>query len=162
MVKPEAHIVEENIVEDDDSKTLNAVDGDNFMKLADPVFDNMYDYDMHYSTTFENDMSRMYEWLADTGSTNHITKEHDLFSTYETTCDAFVLGVGGNRTKIEGCKTIILAARYGTHIRSLHLKRINHIPSNKYYNWLLGVVVDWTNVSSGTGHGMTDCYVLLY
>ena len=29
-------------------------------------------------------------------------------------------------------------------------------------NWLLGVIVDWTDISFGTGHGMTDCYVLLY
>ena len=31
-----------------------------------------------------------------------------------------------------------------------------------HFNRLLEVVVDWIDVSSGTGHGMTDCYVLLY
>ena len=137
-VKPEAHIIEQNIVEDDDGETLNAVDGDNSMELADPVFDDMYDYNMHYGTAFENDTSRMYEWLADTRSTNHIAKERDLFTTYETTRDAFVLGVGGNRTKIEGRGTIILAARYGKQIRSLRLERVNHIPSNKYNILALG------------------------
>ena len=72
------------------------------MEIVEPIFDDMFDYNMNYGTSFENDTSQMYEWLVDTGSMNHIVKEHELFSTYEIVCDEFILGVGGKHTKIEG------------------------------------------------------------
>lgn len=131
--KTEAHIVED--------ETPTAVDRDISVPLVDPIFDDVYDYNMHYATSLDNDNSRMYEWLADTGSTSHIARTRELFSTYETTHDATVIGVGGKQTKVEGCGTVILTARYGNTTRSLRLERVNHIPSNRY------------NIISGTmGH----------
>ena len=131
--KTEAHTIK-----DDEDETLNAIDGDNSMEIVEPIFDDMFDYNMNYSTSFENDTSQMYKWLADTGSTNHIAKECELFSTYEIMHNAFILGVGSKHTKIEGQGTILLIAQHGEHTQSLHLECVNHIPSNKYNIFSLG------------------------
>lgn len=106
--KTEAHIVE--IGEDE---TLTAVDGDISVPLVDPIFDDLYDHNMHYATSLDNDTSRMYEWLAVSGSTCHIARTRELFSTYEATRDATAIGVGGTQTKIEGRGTVILTAWLG-------------------------------------------------
>ena len=127
--KTEAHIIETG-----QDETLTAADGDMIsVPLVDPIFDDVYDCNMHYDT------SRMCEWLAGTGSTSHIARTRELFSTYETTRDATVICVGGKQTKVEGCGTVILTARYGNTTRSLRLERVNHIPSNKYNVMSLGL-----------------------
>ena len=89
------------------------MDRDISVPLVDPIFNDVYDYNMHYATSLDNDNSCMYEWLADIGSTSPIARMRELFSTYETMHDATVIGIRGKQTKVEGCGTVILTAQYG-------------------------------------------------
>ena len=102
--------------------------------LIDPPFD----YNVNYASLEANEDSRMYEWLADSGSTNHISNRRELFSSYEPTPEATVLGIGGKITPVAGRGTINLIAQYGPQKRTLHLENVNHIPSTKYNIFALG------------------------
>ena len=95
-------------------------------------FEDMYNYNYHYASSAMNNSPRMYNWLVDTGSMHHFCNTCNLFSTYEATYDASVLGVRGNHTKTEGHRTIYLAAQHEDHIMMLWLEYVNHISSNKY------------------------------
>jgi len=55
----------------------------------------------------------MYKWLADTSSTHHISNQHEIFSSYEPTLEATILGIGGKIIQIAGQGTITLTAQYG-------------------------------------------------
>lgn len=96
------------------------------------------DYKMYLASLAANENARMYDWLADSGSTNHIANRRELFSSYERTPEATVHGVGGNITQVAGRGTIVLTAQYGTRKRTLRLENVNHIPSNKYNIFALG------------------------
>ena len=126
--KSEAHTVE---IDETDNEHLAAVESTSY-STVEPVFDNVYDSSYHYASSPFNKASRMYEWLADTGSTNHISNTCDIFSTYISANDAKVIGVGGMETKILGRGTINLTARYGDYVTSLTLEKVNYISTNKY------------------------------
>jgi hypothetical protein len=117
---------------DSDAETLTAIEVD------DPFFDNINDYNVQYESFAANESARMYDWLADTGSTNHISNWRKLFSSYEPTLEATVHGVGGKITQVAGRGTINLIATYGTRKHTLCLENVNHIPSNKYNIFALG------------------------
>ena len=110
--------------------------------------DEMYNLNFHYATSTMNESSYMYEWLADTGSTNHICITHDLFLTYKAMHNSTVLGVGGNHIAIKGCGTIYLTTCHGETRTTLKLKHINYILTNKYNILSIG---RWET----NGHGCT-------
>jgi hypothetical protein len=107
-------------------------------KKYDPFIDNVYDYNVQYENFAANESAHMYDWLADTGSTNHISNRRELFSSYEPMLEATVHGVGSKITQVAGRGTINLIAKYGTRKRTLRLENVNHIPSNKYNIFALG------------------------
>ena len=99
---------------------------------------NTYDEDLYLANLAANDSTRMYDWLADSRSTHHITNRRELFSSYEPTPEATVHGVGGKITQVVGRGTLMLTAQYGTQKRLLRLEKVNYIPSNKYNILALG------------------------
>ena len=122
----------------DGEETLAAIGGDLHMLPDDPFVDDIYDYNVKYANVASNESIRMYDWLADSGSTNHITNRRELFSSYEPTPEATVHGVGGKIIQVEGRGTVKLIAQYGTRKRTLYLEKVNYIPSNKYNILALG------------------------
>jgi hypothetical protein len=130
--KKEANIAEHK---SDDEETLAAVETTSVVDA--PSYNNEYENDVYLASTV-NENSRMYDWLADTGSTNHISNQREIFSSYEPTPDVTVHGVGGKTVQVQGRGTIILKARYGTRERTIRLERVNYIPSNKYNILALG------------------------
>jgi hypothetical protein len=108
------------------------------MMNDDPLIDNLYDYNVRFANVATNSDDHLYDWLADTGSTNHITYRRELFSTYEPTPGVTVHGVSGKITQVAGRGTVILTAQYGTRKRTLRLEKVNHIPNNKYNIFALG------------------------
>jgi len=59
----------------------------------------------------DNEVTHVYDWLADTGSTYHITNRQELFRTYEPTPEATVQGVGGIRSQVLGRGTITVGKK---------------------------------------------------
>src|SRR6266566_610854 len=132
---------ETNIAEaGSDEENLAAIGDDHSMIIDDPFFDNIYDYNnnVNYQGLASNTTDRMYEWLADSGSTNHISNRRELFSSYELTPEATVHGVGGKITQVVGRGTVNLTAQIGTRKRTLRLENVNYIPFNKYNIFALG------------------------
>jgi hypothetical protein len=113
----------------DDKEVLAAIETTPVVDA--PSYSNQYQYDVYLASTV-NENSRMYDWLADMGSTNHISNQRKIFSSYEPTPDVTVHGVGGKTVQVKGRGLIILKAQYGTCERTIRLKRINYIPTNKY------------------------------
>jgi hypothetical protein len=132
--QPEANIAEVG----EEEESLMAMDLEEFPDIEYDLTDTAYDHDMHYASICSNESARMYDWLADTGSTNHIANWRDLFSSYEPTPEATVYGVGGKITSVVGRGTITLIAQYGTRKRVLNLTNVNYIPTNKYNIFALG------------------------
>ena len=130
--KEETQLAE--VDEDDEDETLTAMEIEK-SSLSDCV--SLYDCD-DLASLASNEASRMYDWLADSGSTNHITNRREFFSSYESTPGATVQGVGGKIIQIEGRGTIKLTAKYGMRKRILHLENVSYIPSNKYNIFALG------------------------
>src|SRR6267154_510748 len=130
--------VQSNVAEiRSDDETLAAIGEEVYPSTDDPLIDNIYDYNVQYGNT-ENPNACMYEWLADTSSTHHISNQREIFSSYEPTPEATVLGVGGKVIRVQGQGTLTLTAQYGTRKRTLHLEKINYIPTNKYNILSLG------------------------
>src|SRR6267154_2602667 len=99
----------------------------------------------------------MYEWLADTGSTHHISNWREIFSSYEPMPEAIVHGVGGKITQVAGQGTIFLTAQYGTRKHTVHLENVKYIPTNKYNIFAL---VRWDN--QGWRYEATNGDLVLY
>jgi hypothetical protein len=67
----EANIAEEGM--DMDEETLMAIDAASSSYLDQDRENNAnYDYDVYLASRASNSETRMYDWLADSGSTNHI------------------------------------------------------------------------------------------
>jgi len=80
----------------------------------------------------------MYDWLVDSGSTNHITNWWELYSSYEPTPEATIHRVGSKISQVTRQETILITAQYGMCKCILQLENINYIPSNKYNIFTLG------------------------
>jgi hypothetical protein len=125
---------ETNIAEvmSDNEETLAAIRGDNHILTNNPFIKNVYDYNIQYGNLATNTNDHMYDWLADTESTNHISNWHEIFSLYKPTPKATIHSVSGKIIQIAGCGTVILITQYGTQKHTLCLEKVNYIPSNKY------------------------------
>jgi len=131
--KGEAHIAEIG----SDKETLMACNAENPTLYNNPFFENISDPNV-YTNVATNESTHMYDWLADSRSTNHITNRWELYSSYEPMLGATVHEVGGKISQVAGWGTILLTAQYGTCKRTLRLENINYIPSNKYNIFALG------------------------
>jgi transposase InsO family protein len=139
--KKETHTTEAG----SDNETLTAmdaetsIDAESFM-IDDPFIDDTTEYNSYLASqaSTNDDSSRLYDWLVDSGSTNHITNQRKLFTIYGETPGATIHRVGGKITQVIGRGKISLIAQYGTRKRTLHLKNVNYIPINKYNIFALG------------------------
>jgi hypothetical protein len=129
--KTQANVAEDMNIDEDE--TLTALDAESLY-----LSDHTYDDEMYQANLAANESSRMYDWLADSGSTHHITNRREIFSSYEPTPEATVHGVGGKIIKVLGRGTVMLSAQFGSRKRILRLERVNYIPSNKYNIFALG------------------------
>lgn len=66
-------------------KSLNIMDANQFL------IDSNYNYDVNFASPAFNKDAYMYDWLTDSKSTNHITGQHNLFSSYEQTLLLFIV-----------------------------------------------------------------------
>ena len=100
--------------------------------------------DFNYDTFNVSDTLAMdervtyYDWVADTGTTSHITNQRDAFVTYQTLSDKTVSGVGGLRTTVEGTGTVEVESICNGQKYLLRLENVLHIPSNPHNLFSLG------------------------
>ena len=94
LLTKDANVAEEGM--DMDEETLMAMDATSSFYFDQNRKNNAnYDYDVYLASRASNSETRMYDWLADSGSTNHITCWRDFFSSYEPTSDVTVYGISG-------------------------------------------------------------------
>jgi len=105
-----------------DDETLAVIGDVQFMSTNEPLFDDIYDYNVQYGDLAENTDNCMNEWLADTGSTHHISNWREIFSSYEPMPEVIIHGVGGKITQVAGQGTVFLSAQHGMRKHTLHLK----------------------------------------
>ncbi len=149
VIKPKAHIAEIT----DDQTTMIATAAE-FTLPDDPFIDDEKDYQAH---TAVNADSCMYDWLADSGSTTHITNQRQLFIKYESTPNAIIYGIGNNVTQALGRGVISLNAQYGERKTTINLEKVLYIPGNKYNILALG---RWD--TEGRKYTATDGALTLY
>ena len=73
----------------------------------------------------------LYDWLADTGTTSHITYRRDTFSTYETLPRISISGVGEKNTYAIARGTIYLHSECNGKSYILQLNIVLHVPQNR-------------------------------
>jgi hypothetical protein len=111
--KKETHTTEAG----SDNETLTAmdaetsIDAESFM-IDDPFIDDTTEYNSYLASqaSTNDDSSRLYDWLVDSGSTNHITNQRELFTIYGETPGATIHRVGGKITQVIGRGKISLIA----------------------------------------------------
>jgi hypothetical protein len=133
-LKKEAHVAKVGT----DEEMLVAIGDDQNMNIDNSLFDNIYNYNVHYANLAFNKDYHIYDWLADSGSTNHISNWCEIFSSYKPTPEATVYGVGDKITYVIGCGTVLLTTQYGTQKHTLCLENGDYIPTNKYNIFTLG------------------------
>jgi hypothetical protein len=96
--QPKAHIAKVG----EEEKSLTAMDLEEYPDNEYDLTDTAHDHDMHFTSICSNESARMYDWLANMGSTNHIMNWPDLFSSYEPITNATVHEVGSKTTSVVG------------------------------------------------------------
>ena len=91
--------------------------------------DDEYDSNVVSSSSKYNTV-RLYDWLGDSGATCHITRERDVFATYEAIPRTTVSGVGDVKTFAIGRGTVYLHSECNGIIHTLQLSNVLHIPNN--------------------------------
>ena len=79
----------------------------------------------------KSQLHRLYDWLADSGTTSHITHCRDAFSTYKKLPKLAIAGVGDIKTHAVGKGTIYLCSECDGLAHILELKHVLHVPSNR-------------------------------
>ena len=103
---------------------LVVLDADLEANVADK-FDNSVPISMNDQT------NQLYHWLADTGTTNHITNSREIFATYTPLNDISIAGVGPLRTNAVGKGTIYLQSRCDRYLHTIELNNALHVPENR-------------------------------
>jgi len=98
-------------------------------KIKEDVYDDMYMHDAFIGVNFS---SHMYDWLVDSGSTNHIVNDRQLFTTFQPMRNTIVYGIGSKTSKVLERGTVPLIARNGEFTNQITLKDANYIPENRY------------------------------
>jgi len=75
-------------------------------------------------------MSDLYDWLADSGTTSHITHQRDAFATYEMLPKLTVSGIGGITASAVGKGTVFLHSECNGIVHMLQLQNVLHVPKN--------------------------------
>jgi len=104
------------------------------------------DYNSYKNSSYNNDVpsdseyndGQLYDWLADTGTTSHITHRREAFTTYEPIPKVPISGVGGIETFTVGRGTVFLLSKCDGYMNVLQLNHVLHVPSNRNSLLLLG------------------------
>ena len=109
LLTKEVNVAKEGM--DTDKENLTAMDAASSSYLDQDRENNAnYDYNVYLASRASNSETRMYDWLANSGSTNHIMCRCNFFSSYEPTLDVTVHGIGGKIIQVEGHGTVSLVA----------------------------------------------------
>jgi len=92
---------------------------------------NSYNSYKNVSSDSKYNDGQAYNWLADTGTTSHITHQHNAFATYESIPKVPISGVGRVKTFVIGRGTVFLLSRCDGYMNMLQLNNVLHIPSNR-------------------------------
>ena len=73
----------------------------------------------------------LYDWLADSATTTHVTNQQDAFITYFPTTGTTVAGVGNTKTLIKGWGTVLLESECEGSTFIFELRNVLHVPTNQ-------------------------------
>jgi len=129
---------------------------------ADASDDEMFDCQINSYASSSKYTDRLYDWLADSGLTVHITSRCNAFNTYEDITRLPISGVRGIKTHTIRKGTIYLHSECDGNMHTLQLNNVLHVPSN--WNNLLAlrwwedgagrkVVLEWNKVILKTRDG---------
>ena len=123
---------------DDNTQSANVVTHGQWVALnaiAPDEYDNDDDdeYNSYNNVAISSQYSdrQLYDWLADSGTTSHITHRRDTFVTYESIPKTQISGVGGITTFAIGRGSILLHSECDGNIHTLQLSNVLHVPSNQ-------------------------------
>ena len=116
-----------NIATHGELKNKNAEDDDS---LIDVLSDAESEIISPCVRSQKNKPFDLYEWLADTGTTSHITHWRDAFATYELILKVRVSGVGGVQSFAIARGTVFLQVECNGMLQTLQLHNVLHIPEN--------------------------------
>ena len=100
-----------------------------------------------YNSTSMNGIDKhiiYYDWLADSGTTLHVSNKCEAFKTYTPLKATTVAGVGNVKAKVEGRGTVELELHCNSHKYILWLENVLYIPTN--HNNLISLG-HWNNAS---------------
>ena len=127
--KKDANNAEE---EDENVQSNVAVQGNSYSLNADA--NEMFTYDQSSNGYFD----QAYEWIADTGTTSHITNRRDAFTTYDYIPDSPIKGVGETQVSAIARGTVYVQSEVDGLIHIFELKNTLHIPANRNNLFSLG------------------------
>ena len=91
----------------------------------------------------------LFEWIADSASTVHVTNRRDAFATYTPVLDIKVTGIGGVQVFAVGKGTVYLSSKCNGKYNIICLQNVLHILCNQ--NNLLSVI-RWNKASGRNAH----------
>ena len=101
------------------------------VNAADRQADNSHNEYYNKTPLFNEDGVLTYDWLADSGTTSHITYRRDAFATYEPIENMPIKGVGGVKTFAVGKGTVFLNSECDGKIHMIELRDVLHVPNNR-------------------------------
>lgn len=104
------------------------------------VEEETYNFDTYDANNIEgiDECLILYDWLADTATTSHITHHQEAFKTYTPMGNSSVMGVGSKEAKIDGCRTVELVSTCSGQDFILLLGDVIHVPRTQNNLILLG------------------------
>ena len=133
-----ANIPEINNISGIAEEALNVVGKTQFPDLENDDLIDPSNSDKDVNMADANDINaHNYDWLANSGSTLHITNQKKYYQTYIPTSH-IIKGVRGKQTHAEGHGTVILCAQHKDNITNLKLQNVLYVPTNKYNLFALG------------------------
>ena len=129
----------------DNGKTNGKAKGMNESNLGEEeivftVDEEYYNFDTFDKCNVEGMDERLilYDWLADTATTSHITHQREALTNYTPSEKSSVTGVGGNQAAIAGKGTVELVSTCRGRKFNLILQNVLHVPGTRNNIILLG------------------------
>ena len=110
-------------------KAMNAEE--EIVNAADGQADNSKVEYSDKTKLYNEDGVLAYDWLADSGTTSHITYRQDAFITYEPIEAIPIKGVSSMKAFAVGKGTVILNSKCDGKIYMIELRDVLHVPSNR-------------------------------
>jgi len=115
----------------------------NVYDVANTIADSDDDDDCSYNNvpttiSLKYDGDLLYNWLADTGTTSHMTHRHDAFTTYKPITQIPIKGISNIKVFAIKRGTVYLHSKCDGCIYTLQLNKVLHVPHNQNSLLLLG------------------------